>query len=282
MPTNGDPSIAEASLVASPYDFRVALGEHVGEASTGEALQSGEFGFIHSYTTGSAVDGPGIRVVVWLTGCQFRCVFCHNPDTWKLNNGIPVPLARAVEEVRKYRHGLQTMHGGLTVSGGEPLLQDRFLVQLFTAMKEAKIHTAVDTNGHLGERLSDADLQMCDLVMLGLKALDADLHRRITGLENGPVLAFARRLAALRKPMWLRYVLVPGLTDRLDDLARIAEFAAELGNVAQVEVLPFHQLGRFKWERLGMPYELAEGASPSPAQIEDAMAVFRSTGLKVG
>ena len=115
-----DSTHTEVPLAASPYDLRVSLGEHVGESSTRAALQSGDLGFVHSFTTGSAVDGPGMRVVVWLTGCQFRCVFCHNPDTWKLNNGIPVPLARAVEEVRKYRHALHTMQGGLTVSGGEP------------------------------------------------------------------------------------------------------------------------------------------------------------------
>jgi len=267
-------------LVASPYALRVALGEHVGESPTRAAVHSGDLGFVHSFTTGSAVDGPGMRVVVWLTGCQFRCVFCHNPDTWKLNNGIPVPLARAVEEVRKYRHGLRTMKGGLTVSGGEPLLQHRFVIRLFTAVKEAGIHTVLDTNGSLGERLSDADLQACDLVMLGLKALDPDLHRRVTGMDNAPVLAFARRLAALRRPMWLRYVLVPGLTDDAGELARIAQFAAELGNVEQVELLPFHQLGRFKWEQLGMSYALQDTAPPSQAQIEDALAVFRSAGLK--
>jgi len=220
-------------------------------------------------------------VVVWLTGCQFRCVFCHNPDTWKLNNGIPVPLARAVEEVRKYRHGLRTMQGGLTVSGGEPLLQDRFLIRLFAAVKETKIHTTVDTNGYFGDRLSDTDLQACDLVMLGLKALDPDLHRRITGMDNAPVLAFARRLAALRRPMWLRYVLVPGLSDDAGEIKRIAEFAAGLGNVEQVELLPFHQLGRFKWEKLGIKYELQNMAPPSPEQTEQAMAVFRSLGLAV-
>jgi len=278
---NQDAPNTEVPLVASPYDLRVSLGEHVGESPTRAALTSGDLGFVHSFTTGSAVDGPGMRVVVWLTGCQFRCVFCHNPDTWKLNNGIPVPLARAVEEVRKYRHGLRTMQGGLTVSGGEPLLQDRFLIRLFSAVKETKIHTTVDTNGYFGERLSDADLQACDLVMLGLKALDPDLHRRITGMDNAPVLAFARRLAARRRPMWLRYVLVPGLTDRADDLARIAEFAAGLGNVEQVELLPFHQLGRFKWERLGMRYELQDAAAPSPEQTEQAIAVFRSVGLEV-
>jgi pyruvate formate lyase activating enzyme len=278
---NQDSPNTEVPLVASPYDLRVSLGEHVGESPTKAALQSGDLGFVHSFTTGSAVDGPGMRVVVWLTGCQFRCVFCHNPDTWKLNNGIPVPLARAVEEVRKYRHGLRTMQGGLTVSGGEPLLQDRFLIRLFTAVKETKIHTTVDTNGYFGDRLSDADLQACDLVMLGLKALDPDLHRRVTGMDNAPVLAFARRLAALRRPMWLRYVLVPGLTDRADDLKQIAEFAAGLGNVEQVELLPFHQLGRFKWERLGMTYELQDTAPPSPEQTEQAIAVFRSVGLEV-
>ena len=271
----------EVPLVASPYDLRVSLGEHVGESQTAAALKSGDLGFVHSYTTGSAVDGPGVRVVVWFTGCQFRCVFCHNPDTWKLNNGIPIPLARAVEEVRKYRHGLRTMQGGLTVSGGEPLLQNRFLIRLFTAVKESKIHTTVDTNGYFGDRLSDGDLEACDLVMLGLKALDPELHRRITGMDNAPVLAFARRLAALHRPMWLRYVLVPGLSDDLNEIKRIAEFAAGLGNVEQIELLPFHQLGRFKWERLGMPYELQDKQPPSPEQTEQAIAVFRAAGLKV-
>jgi len=274
-------SHAEVPLVASPYDLRVSLGEHVGESQTAAALKSGDLGFVHSYTTGSAVDGPGVRVVVWFTGCQFRCVFCHNPDTWKLNNGIPIPLARAVEEVRKYRHGLRTMQGGLTVSGGEPLLQNRFLIRLFTAVKESKIHTTVDTNGYFGDRLSDTDLQACDLVMLGLKALDPELHRRITGMDNAPVLAFARRLAALHRPMWLRYVLVPGLSDDLNEIKRIAEFAAGLGNVEQIELLPFHQLGRFKWERLGMPYELQDKQPPSPEQTEQAIAVFRAAGLEV-
>ena len=275
-----DVSNTDVPLLASPYDLRVSLGAYVVESPTRSALESGALGFVHSFTTGSAMDGPGMRVVVWLTGCQFRCVFCHNPDTWKLHNGIPVPLARAVEEVQKYRHGLRTMRGGLTVSGGEPLLQDRFLISLFTAVKEANIHTSVDTNGHLGDRLSDRDLQACDLVMLGLKALDPDLHRRITGMDNGPVLAFARRLAALRRPMWLRYVQVPGLTDHADEITRIAQFAADLGNVERVEVLAFHQLGRFKWEELGMDYKLRDTEPPSRAESEEAIARFRVRGLK--
>jgi len=276
-----DSSKTEVPLVASPYDLRVSLGEHVGESRTKAALQSGDLGFVHSFTTGSAVDGPGMRVVVWLTGCQFRCVFCHNPDTWKLNNGIPVPLVRAVEEVRKYRHGLRTMKGGLTVSGGEPLLQDRFLIRLFTAVKETKIHTTVDTNGYFGDRLSDADLQACDLVMLGLKALDSELHRRITGMDNAPVLAFARRLAALRRPMWLRYVLVPGLSDDVDEIKRIAEFAAGLGNVERVDVLPFHKLGEFKWRELAFPYQLYDTEPPDPELVRRVRGILAARGLKV-
>jgi len=276
-----DDAAGDVPLVASPYDLRVSLGEKIGESQTQHALRTGELGFVHSFTTGSAVDGPGIRVVVWLTGCQFRCVFCHNPDTWKLNNGIPVPLSRAVEQVRKYRHGLQTMKGGLTVSGGEPLLQDRFLVKLFTAVKQTKIHTTLDTNGHFGERLSDDELQCCDLVMLGLKAFDPELHRRITGMDNAPTLAFARRLAALPRPMWLRYVLVPGLSDDPGEVSRVAEFAASLGNVEQVELLPFHQLGRFKWERLSMKYELDKTEPPSRAAVEKALGIFRAAGLQV-
>ena len=269
----------DVPLVASPYDLRVSLGESVGESGTRAALESGDLGFVHSYTTGSAVDGPGMRVVVWLTGCQFQCVFCHNPDTWKLHNGIPVPLARAAEEVLKYRHALRTMSGGLTVSGGEPLLQSRFLIKLFTAVKAKNVHTNVETNGYLGDRLSDADLEACDLLMLGLKAVDPDLHLRITGRDNGPVLAFARRLAALRKKVWLRYVLVPGLSDHVEEVTRVGQFAADLGNVERIEVLPFHQLGRFKWEKLGMAYQLRDTEPPSKQKTDEAIARFRALGL---
>jgi pyruvate formate lyase activating enzyme len=276
-----DLATPDVPLIASPYDLRVSLGEQVGETGIREALDSGEWGFIHSFTTGSAVDGPGMRVVAWLSGCQFRCVFCHNPDTWKLTNGMPVSLARAIEVVKQYRHGLRTMKGGLTVSGGEPLMQHRFLLKLFAAAKQLGVHTALDTNGSLGERLSDEDLEHIDLVMLGLKAITPDLHRRMTGTETEPVHAFARRLAALRRPAWVRFVVVPGWTDDLDEVGRMADFAAELGNVERVDVLPFHQLGRFKWERLGMTYQLQDAEPPSRAKIEEVVARFRTAGLKV-
>ncbi len=200
-----DASAPDIPLIASPYDLRVSLGEKVGEGGIRAALESGDWGFVHSFTTGSAVDGPGIRVVAWLTGCQFRCVFCHNPDTWKLTNGMPVSLTRAVEVVNQYRHALRTMKGGLTVSGGEPLLQHRFLLKLFAAAQKLGVHTALDTNGYLGDRLSDEDLACIDLVILGLKAITPGLHRRLTGMDAQPVHEFAHRLAARRRPIWIRF-----------------------------------------------------------------------------
>src|SRR5215467_3999623 len=202
----------------SPFELRVNLGRGVPESDVRTALATGEMGFLHSFTTGSTVDGPGVRVVGWTTGCQFRCLYCHNPDTWTLTNGVPVTLARATDQLRKYRIGLKVMSGGFTLSGGEPLMQDRFAVKLFGAAKEMGIHTALDTNGALGDRLTDEELEKIDLVLLDLKAWDPELHRRVTGMEVGPVLDFARRLAKRRKPVWLRYVLVAGLTDDPDEV----------------------------------------------------------------
>jgi pyruvate formate lyase activating enzyme len=270
----------DVPLIASPYDLRVSLGEKVGETDIRSALESGDWGFVHSFTTGSAVDGPGVRLVAWLTSCQFRCVFCHNPDTWKLTNGIPVSLTRAVEVVSQYRHGLRTMKGGLTISGGEPLMQHRFLLKLFAAAQKLGVHTTLDTNGYLGDRLSDADLASIDLVMLGIKAITPDLHKRLTGMDNQPVHAFARRLAAARRPVWFRFVVVPGWTDDLTEIGKVANFAASLGNVERVEVLPFHQLGRFKWEKLGMDYALRDAKPPPPETTQKVIERFRSAGLK--
>jgi pyruvate formate lyase activating enzyme len=274
-------SAPDVPLMGSPYDLRVSMGEKVGETDVRSAIDNGDWGFVHSFTAGSAVDGPGMRLVAWLTGCQFRCLFCHNPDTWKLSNGMPVKLARAIEVVNQYRHDLRVMKGGLTVSGGEPLLQHRFLVRLFSAARQLGVHTALDTNGALGDRLSDEDLEQIDLVMLGLKAFTPDVHERLTGMATGPVHAFARRLAARRRPVWIRFVVVPGWTDDLDEVGRMADFAAGLGNVERVDVLPFHQLGQFKWERLGMEYKLRDAKPPTPEAVQRVIGRFKSAGLNV-
>ncbi|HEX5818529.1 MAG TPA: pyruvate formate-lyase-activating protein [Gemmatimonadales bacterium] len=264
----------------SPFELRVDLGTGVPETDVRTALRTGDMGFLHSFTTGSAVDGPGVRLVAWTTGCMWRCRYCHNPDTWTLSNGLPVTVTRAADEVRKYGHGLKAMKGGFTLSGGDPLMQHRFAAKLLGAVHAMGIHTTIETNGYNGEHLTDAELDTIDLVMLGLKTWDPDRHRRLTGMDPAHTLAFAERLAARRRPIWVRFVLVPGLTDDMDDIARIAGFAAKLGNVERVEVLPFHQMGRFKWERLGLDYTLPSTEPPTTELCEQACEVFRKEGLK--
>jgi pyruvate formate lyase activating enzyme len=274
------PATAPVPLAAqSPFELRVGLGEHVPRQDVRAAQVSGELGFLHSFTTGSAVDGPGIRLVAWTSGCMWRCLYCHNPDTWTMSNGLPVTLARAVEELRKYRHGLVAMDGGFTLSGGEPLMQDRFAVNLLAAARALGIHTALDTNGYYGDKLADAELVHADLVLLDIKAWDSERHRRLTGMDVAPTLQFARRLAEHDRPVWLRYVLVPGLTDDEKEMGQVAAFAAGLGNVERVDVLPFHQMGRFKWKKLGLEYALEDVQPPSPEAVGRACAAFRGAGL---
>jgi pyruvate formate lyase activating enzyme len=276
-----DQAVSQVTLEArSPFELRVNLGKDVPDTEVRAALATGDMGFLHSFTTGATVDGPGVRVVAWTTGCMWRCKYCHNPDTWTMSNGIPVSVARATEELRKYRHGLKIMSGGFTLSGGEPLMQHKFAVKLFTAAKTMGIHTALDTNGFYGDRLADTDLAFIDLVILDIKLWDAERHRELTGMHNGPTLDFARRLAWLHRPVWLRYVLVPGLTDDLDGIAKVAEFAAGLGNVDRVDVLPFHQMGKYKWAKLDIPYTLADVEPPDMALVDRAVNVFRGAGLK--
>jgi pyruvate formate lyase activating enzyme len=264
----------------SPFEMRVDLGKGMPESDVRTALSTGDMGFLHSFTTGSTVDGPGVRVVGWTTGCHWRCLFCHNPDTWTMTNGIPVTLARATEQLRKYRYGLKMMSGGFTLSGGEPLMQDRFVVKLFTATKAMGIHTALNSNGSLHGRLTDAELDQIDLVIMDIKTWDPERHRNLTGMDNAATLDFARRLANRRKALWLRFVLIPGLTDNDDDIAQIARFAASLGNVERVDVLPFHQMGRFKWKELKLNYALNDVQPPSQQAVERACALFRAEGLK--
>jgi len=264
----------------SPFEMRVNLSKDLPETDVQSALDSGDMGFLHSFTTGSTVDGPGVRVVAWTTGCMWRCRYCHNPDTWTMRNGYPVSVTQAADELRKYAQGLKVMSGGLTVSGGEPLMQHRFVLKLLKAAKGMGVHTTIETNGFLGDQLTDADFDSIDLVMLGLKKWDPEGHKELTGREIGPTLELARRLAAKKRPMWVRFVLVPGLTDDLDDIKKIAEFAAGLGVVERVEVLPFHQLGRFKWKELGIQYHLEKTEAPTAEAAEKACAVFRAAGLK--
>ena len=281
METVPAPALDMVSLEAkSPFEMRVHLGEGVPDMDVKTALKTGDLGFLHSFTTGSAVDGPGIRLVAWTTSCMFRCQYCHNPDTWTLKNGIPVTLERAVEEVRKYANGLKAMKGGFTLSGGEPLMQARFAARLFDAVKKMGVHTAIETNGYYGDHLSDDEVRNIDLVILDMKAFTRAQHERVTGgMHNEDVLEFCNRLSALKRPMWLRYVLVPGLTDIPEEMEAVAEFGSSLGVVERVEILPFHQMGRYKWERLNLEYQLEDTDTPTRESVASAVAIFRGAGL---
>ena len=265
---------------STALERRCGLGKRLSDNFVKQSLQTGDVGFLHSFTTGSTVDGPGVRLVAWTSGCQFKCLYCHNPDTWSITNGMPVTLEKATDEVGKYRHGLKVMNGGLTVSGGEPLMQDRFVVRLFDEAKKLGVHTALDTNGFLGSRLSDEELAKVDLVLLCIKTLDPNRHLELTSKQVEPTLEFARRLAELRRPMWLRYVLVPGWTDRTEAVMEMADFVGSLGNCERVDMLPFHQLGRYKWERLQLDYKLGDAEPPTQESIDIACEHFRAAGLK--
>jgi len=238
-----------------------------------------ETGYIHSFITGSAYDGPGLRSVVWTTGCHFRCQYCHNPDTWHLKNGDQVTVGGLLEKLLPFQRFAKATGGGVTVSGGEPLVQAPFVTALLRELHGRGVHTALDTNGFFGDRVSDADLEAVDLVLLDIKSWEPATHRRVTGVEVEPVLRFARRLAALGRPAWLRFVLVPGLSDDADNIAGLAAFAAGLPNLARVEILPFHQMGRAKWQRLGLAYPLEATPAATAADVERAAAIFRAHGV---
>ncbi|KAB8143011.1 pyruvate formate lyase-activating protein [Chloroflexia bacterium SDU3-3] len=265
------------SLSGSPFELRLH-GSATDEQAEAEAAV-GEFGYLHSYTTGSAVDGPGIRTVLWTTGCHFRCQYCHNPDTWHLKNGARVSAAEVLAEVARYQGFMRAGRGGVTISGGEPLVQAPFVLRILRGCQQRGIHTALDTNGYLGDVLRDEDLDAADLYLLDIKSWDVATHLRATGKDVGDVLRFARRLAEHRRPMWLRFVLVPGLTDERANIEGLADFAATLGNVERVEVLPFHQMGRSKWQRLGLRYTLDATQPPSAEATQQAQQIFRERGL---
>ena len=238
-------------------------------------------GYMHSWEVGSTVDGPGIRFVVFLTGCFLRCQYCHNPDTWHKHNGRPVTVARAMQEIGKYAQVLKISRGGITISGGEPMVQKAFAMEIFRRCKQLGLHTCIDTAGRLGERMTDEELMHIDLHLLDIKSGDPAIYEQVTRQPLQPTLDYARRLSALGRPMWVRYVLVPGLTDGYDNVEKVADVCAELKSLERVEILRFHQMGHDKWKQLGLDYPLSDVEPPSPELSERVRGQFRSRGLTV-
>ena len=244
-------------------------------------MRSGELGSVHSWELVTAVDGPGTRLTVFLAGCPLRCLYCHNPDTMQMRAGQPVEAAEVLRRIRRYRHVFAASGGGLTLSGGEVLMQPAFAARLLAGAKGMGVHTCLDTSGFLGASCTDEMLANTDLVLLDIKAGDEETYRRVTGRSLAPTLEFGRRVADAGVKIWVRFVLVPGLTDDPENIHRVAEHAASLGTVERFEVLPFHQMGRDKWDALGMDYRLADTRPPTDAEWEAARDIARSHGLPV-
>ena len=233
-------------------------------------------GNIHSIETCGTVDGPGIRYIVFTQGCLLRCQYCHNPDTWELGAGNLVTVDEIIQDLESYRPFLDASGGGITASGGEPLLQMPFLIELFKACKEKGIHTTIDSSGgnfsEHPEYLAQLDelLQYTDLVLVDLKHIDRDRHKRLTGKYNDHILKFAQYLSDKNVPAWVRHVLVPEITDVDEYLDRLGEFIGTLNNIEKVEVLPYHELGVYKWEALNLKYPLENIEPPTDARVENA------------
>ncbi|WP_055614308.1 pyruvate formate-lyase-activating protein [Streptomyces phaeochromogenes] len=236
-------------------------------------------GRIHSWDLSTGVDGPGTRFVLFVNGCPLRCLYCANPDTWHMRDGREATVDEVMAEIDKYREFITTAGGGVTITGGEPLLQPAFTASVLRRCKEAGLHTAVDTSGLLGARATDELLADTDLVLLDIKAFEIATYRTLTGGELAPTLSFATRLDRLGIPVWIRYVLVPGWTDDPEAVDGLARFVAGLGNVDRVDVLPFHKLGASKYEALDIPFPLRDNPVPGPALTERVREQFREHGL---
>ncbi|WP_454048410.1 pyruvate formate-lyase-activating protein [Cellulomonas sp. Marseille-Q8402] len=244
-------------------------------------MRAGELGSLHSWELVTAVDGPGTRLTTFLSGCPLRCLYCHNPDTMEMRRGEPVLVTELLRRVERYRGVFGATGGGLTVSGGEPLMQPAFVARLLRGAKELGVHTAIDTSGYLGAHCTDAMLEDVDLVLLDVKSGIPETYRRTTGRDLQPTLDFGRRVAASGTEIWVRFVLVPGLTDAEENVDAVAGYVATLPTVSRVEVLPFHQMGQDKWRALGMPYELTGTQPPSPELVARVRQQFRDRGLTV-
>ena len=225
---------------------------------------------VHSVESFGAVDGPGIRYVLFLQGCHLQCKYCHNRDTWDMNGGKYKSLDDIYDSILRYKNYI-VPNGGVTVSGGEPLLQVKFLIELFTKLKKQKIHTCIDTSGMVS--LTDdikKVLKLTDLVLLDIKHIDDEKCKDLVGRSNKLELEFAKYLSDNNIPVWIRQVLIPGYTDSEEDLLKLKDFLSTLNNVEKVEFLPYHSMGKFKWKELGFKYELEDVRDATSEDVDRA------------
>ena len=230
---------------------------------------------VHSIESFSTVDGPGIRFVIFLQGCNLRCKYCHNRDTWDMNGGSFKSLDELLEKILKYKSYI-CKNGGVTVTGGEPLLQHEFLIELFKMLKKENIHKCIDTSGMIKINESIVELiDLTDLFLLDIKHIDSEKCKKLVGVSNEMELNFAQILSNCGKHMWIRQVLIPGITDDKTDLKKLKNFIKTLNNVDKIEVLPYHTMGKYKWSELGYEYELEEIKEATEEDIKKAKEIMK-------
>ncbi|KXZ39377.1 pyruvate formate lyase activating enzyme [Alkalithermobacter thermoalcaliphilus JW-YL-7 = DSM 7308] len=236
-------------------------------------------GKVHSIETFGTVDGPGIRYVIFLQGCPLRCKYCHNRDTWDVNGGSEYTVSYLIDDIKKYLPFIKSSGGGITVSGGEPMLQPDFVKELLKRAKANDIHTAIDTSGFVNIDVIDPILDYTDLVLLDIKHIDNKICKDLTGVSNDKTLNLAKHLSNRNIPVWIRYVLVPGITDSPEHLEELAKFLSSLNNIENIEILPYHTAGSFKWEQLGIEYPLKGIRQATDEDVLKARKIFEKHGL---
>ena len=264
----------------SRYDLRVGLSPDAPDESELKDDGQGAFGYVHSYETSSRYDGPGLRAVLFVSGCLLRCTYCHNPDTWHLKDGTYVSAQQVVDRLGQFASALRALDGGLTISGGEVMVQLAFTKRILAGAKQMGLHTAIETSGFLGDRVDDSYLSVLDLVLLDIKSSNPDTYKAVTGRDLAPTLRFAERLAKMNKPVWVRFTLVPGHTDDPANVEGIAKFVAPMKNVEWVEVQPFHKMGEFKWKAMNLDYKHANTPPPTTELVNRVIEQFRAAGCR--
>lgn len=233
---------------------------------------------VHSFESFGTVDGPGIRFVIFLQGCHLQCKYCHNRDTWDMNGGSYKSLEEIFEKIKRYKPYFENSNGGVTVTGGEPLLQVKFLIELFKQLKKEGIHTCIDTSGmvSLTEDIKEV-LKLTDLVLLDIKHIDSEKCKELTGYSNEKELAFAKYLSENNIPIWIRQVIVPGITDKEEDIKKLKGFIKGLNTVEKIEFLPYHTAGQYKWKELGKNYELENIKIATQEDVERVKKIYETS-----
>lgn len=237
-----------------------------------------KIGRIHSLESLGTVDGPGIRFVVFLQGCPLRCQFCHNPDTWDVTKGREYTVSQLMGEIIQYKSYMNFSGGGVTFTGGEPLLQAEFLLEVSKKCKELGISTALDTSGFIWNDQVKELLEYTDLVLLDIKNYDPLVYKTVTGVSLSPTLKLLDYLKEKGIRTWIRYVLVPQLTDNLDSVKKLSEHLDQYPNVEKIELLGFHKMGEYKWKELGLEYKLSDTKEPSKELLREVKAIFETNG----